>query len=248
MKSNGRIAAIITNYNMPERTDALAEYLQQHTCCNYDLYVVDNGSDLVEPAASTTHRLGSNRQTTGGWLYGLEMARRAGGYTAYAFIITSAEIVSGDPLGACLQMLQEDPQAVGVHPTLTTDSTTHWTHMLHRGGVLPRRTWFIDNIFSVYNTDWFDAIGGFDPALIYAWGIDLETCWLARKAGRALWLHEGVQVRKVSDIGYAMGRMNMPANTRQVLATANMQKVLSAKYGEQWHDRLLKEYIKRGWE
>jgi hypothetical protein len=208
-----------------------------------DVIVIDNGSDLVAPSKFTNLWLPKNRQTTGGWLAGLRFATSFGDkYLAYWFIITSAEFNEGDPLTPMAQLLLDDPNAVGVHPALIPDSTTAWDHLKTRGGDGPRRTWMIDNIASLYRAEWFDSIGRFDPALVYAWGIDLETCWKARRDGRGLYVHEGCKVRKVTDIGYTMGRMNMSAVERRAKAGANMAAVLSNRYGPDWWERMTCEH------
>ena len=191
-----------------------------------------------------------NRQTTGGWLAGLQASESwHEDYLAYWFLITSAEFPPGDadPLSPMAVLLQNDPNAVGVHPALTCDSTTAWKHLITRGGDEPRRTWMIDNIASLYRAQWFDGIGRFDPELRYAWGIDLETCWKARQQGRSLWVHEGSRVKKVTNIGYQMGRMGMSADDRNYHARANMAEVLERRYGADWWSRMLNEGVSREW-
>jgi hypothetical protein len=101
----------------------------------------------------------------------------------------------------------------------------------------------IDNIFSMYRADWFDRIGWFDKDLRYAWGIDLETGWIARRDGRGLYVHEGARVRKVTDIAYRMERMRMSGDERQRLAGQNMSFVLEQKYGPGWWGLMTKEFI-----
>ena len=91
-----RVAAVITNYNMPEATDALCEHILNYADWSVTLYVVDNGSDLVKPSRYTTQRLERNVQTTGGWLAGLDAAFADGGFFAYWFLITSAEFVGDE--------------------------------------------------------------------------------------------------------------------------------------------------------
>ncbi len=239
-----RTAAIITNYNMPERTDALVEYLTKHVKSPLDIIVVDNGSDIAKPSKYTYLRLKKNVQTTGGFLAGLDALHT--GYFAYWFLITSTEFVegvTGDPLTPMVQKLIQDPNAVGVHNALTQDYVGAWKHLVTRGGSGCRETWMIDNISSLYRADWFDSIGRFDPELKYAWGIDLETCYLARKQGRTLWVCEDAPVRKTTNIGYAMNRMNMSADERTRLARANMIDVLERKYGQGGYLRTKTDYI-----
>ena len=248
-----RVAVIITNYNMIERCDALCWHIREHVVWPHDLIVVDNGSDLIEPSRFTTLQLEKNIQTTGGWLAGLnyadELAKKSGkDYFAYWFLITSAEFSKddkSDPLSPLVMSLVDNPSAVGIHPALTSDSTTAWEQLKTRGGAQLRPTWMIDNIASLYRADWFNSIGRFEPALFYGWGIDYETCWKARRDGKGLYVHEGVQMRKISDIGYSMGRMNMTAQERGQKAGANMADVLSAKYGRTWLERMREEYVIR---
>jgi GT2 family glycosyltransferase len=246
-----KVAVVIVNFNMPERADALAEHIKAHTVCEYDIILVDNGSDKVPPAKNTTIALKHNVQTTNGWLTGLGYADalaafRGQPYYTYWFLITSAEFIDDmDILTPIVEFLHHNPSAVGIHPALTQDSTTSWQHMIDRGKGEPRETWFIDNIASLYRADWFNRIGRFDHNLIYGWGIDLETCWKAREQGCTLWIDERVKVKKVTDIGYSMNRMNMKAEERRVKAGSNMNNILSKRYGILWREMM---YGERGIE
>ena len=240
------VAAFVVNYNMPERADHLAIHIAKNSDWPVDVFVIDNGSDLVGDALTTTIWLQHNVQTTCGWLSGLEQAVDLEGkdYFAYWFLITSGKFVDQeDVLTPMAQLLWDDAQAVGVHPALTSDSTTAWKHLYDRGTGEPRQTWMIDNIASLYRAKWFDRIGRFDEELIYGWGIDLETCWKARSMGYSLWVDERVQIRKDTDIGYAMGRMRMSAEQRRARASENMAEVLSWRYGENWNWKMREEFV-----
>jgi hypothetical protein len=236
---------------MPERAATIADHIKAHVRWPHDLHVIDNGSDLAKPAKNTTIKLAVNCQTTMGWLAGLSDARsrHLDGYFAYMFIISSAEMLphTGDLVTPLAQVLKDNDNAVGVHPCLSQDSTTTWQHLKNGGTGKPRRVWMIDNIASMYRADWWHSIGGFDPALYMAHGIDLETCWMARKHGRELYVHDGVEIKKVSNIGYAMGRMGMTAERRLELARANMDDVLGNRYGANYWYRLINEYRGEAW-
>jgi len=236
MKSqNKRVAVILTNYNMPERADAMGDYLEQYAQYPYDLYCVDNASDLVPPSKYTNVQLTENVQTTRGWLAGLDAADKSGNkYLAYIFTITSCDFPEwqkSDPIAPLAQVLLDDPNAVGIHPALTDDSTTDWTEMKTRGGNGIRPIWHLDNLFTMYRADWFNSIGGFDGELTYAHGPDLETGWYARTQGRGLYIHEDVQIRKISQIAYIMDRMHMTTAQRNANAMEEMQRVLGRKWG-----------------
>jgi hypothetical protein len=235
-----KVAAIITNYNMPERADALADYIRAH-CPLADVVLVDNGSDIMPPPRNTAVFLPQNVQTTGGWLAGIAGLKKRE-YFGYWFLITSAEFTGGDPLTPMVEFLEADENAVGIHPALTLDSTTSWTHMIARGNNAPRRTWMLDNIACLYRAAWWDK-HPFDPAMVYGWGIDLETCHSARAEGRGLWIDERSQVRKITDIGYTMNRMNMSADERRKLAGENMRTRLQEKYGTDYWNRMILEGV-----
>jgi GT2 family glycosyltransferase len=231
-----KVTAIISNYNMPERTDALVEHIHAHEKC--EVVAVDNGSDLVPPSKYTTVRLEKNIQTTGGWLEGLKVAK---GSDFYWVIITSAEFIGVPVLGQMLKCMQLYPHCVGVHPSLTKDSTTSWEHLKEIGTSGFRKVWMIDNIASLWRAKWFDSVGGFDPRFTYGWGPDLELAHLARLQSRTLYVTEPAGVKKVTDIGYTMKRMNMDAEDRRAFARANMREVMIDKYGPQWQELMYVE-------
>lgn len=240
------VAAFIVNYNMPERAEALYDKLSQNTKWPLDIYLIDNGSDIKPLASKTNVVIKNNVQTTQGWLRGIAEAKKTKKkYFAYMFFITSTEIVSEkDIVTPMVTYLIKNRDAVGIHPSLTKDSTTNWTHLINRGTNKVRPTWMIDNLASMYRADWFDKIGQFDSKLIYAWGIDLETCYLARKAGKTIWVDDTIEVKKVTNIAYKMNRMNMTADTRSKLAAENMSQILSSRYGKDYWDVITKDFVK----
>jgi len=238
-----RVAMIIPNYNMPERAGLLAEYIRDHVTWPTDVILVDNGSNQAPPSKYTALHLTSNVQTTHGWLMGLHYADSLETfenfkYLAYNFVITSTEIldVEGDFIEKLVQPMLDDSEVVGVHPSLSTDSTTWWKHMINRPTSKTdsplRYTNMIDNICSLYRADWFNSVGRFEPSLTYAWGIDMETSYYARRDGKKIILHDGVQVRKITDIGYKMDRMGMTGEDRFKNAKEQIDVYFTKKYGD----------------
>jgi hypothetical protein len=140
-------------------------------------------------------------------------------------------------------MLQNDDIA-GIHASLSEDSTSDWPHLFNLpDSTWTRRTWHIDNICSLYRASWFDDIGGFSPDLTYAWGVDLETSWKARRDGLRLLVHDAAVVKKETDIAYHMNRMNMSAQERRRNASNEMARILSARYGDDWWQRMTGEFV-----
>jgi hypothetical protein len=101
----------------------------------------------------------------------------------------------------------------------------------------------IDNIASLWRAEWYDEQGGFDPEMRYGWGIDLELSWKARSQGKRLVVMDDCQVKKVTDLGYSMGRMGMTAEERVRLASTNMAEVMEKKYGPEWDWKMRQEFV-----
>lgn len=226
------VAAIIVNYNMPERTDKLAEHILRNEPA--DLYVIDNGSDLVPPSEYTNVFIKKNVQTTRGFIRGVKEANLKADYFAYWFIITSAAFTGEPCLKKMVNHMERHSHVVAVHPALTAHSTTSWEHMKQIFPTGYRQTWMVDNIAALWRADFYNSHGGFDPKFEYGWGIDLEMCMFARKEGKTIWILEPAAVTKITDIGYIMDRMGMTAEERKELARNNMRSVMEEKYGAGW--------------
>jgi len=258
-----RIAVIIPNYNMPEAADAIVDRIRASSDERmYDLFLVDNGSDLVAPAKNTTVLLPTNCQTTGAILCGMAAADRhvrdnklEHDYIAYWIIITSTTLLEDtDYISFGINLMSTNKNFVGLMPTLTVKSTSAWKHLFTRkaNAAYPRKVflryvWMLDNIATFWRKDWLDSIGRFDPKLTYAWGIDLEASYLARQQNKALLVSDWLNVTKTTDIGYYMSRMNMSADDRRTKAYANMKEILSQRYGPDWEYKMRNENVKEEW-
>lgn len=232
-----RVAFIITNYNMPERTNQIVESIRKKVKWPVDIIVVDNGSDLMKPSKYTTLRLEKNVQTTNGWLVGLQYAKSLAAnrnicYFAYWIWITTClyDETQKDILTPLAQFLIEHPKAAGIAPALTADSTTAWHHLKKSSGNKPRKVGFLDELGVLWRASFFDSVGWFDPDELRGFGVDIETGYLARYSGRDVYIHDGVTVKKESGIAYKMNRMNADTNEREVKAFAEMRMLLNRRY------------------
>lgn len=237
-----RVGLILVNYNMNENTDKIVKKLQQYTKHPTDFIVVDNGSDLQKPSQYTTIRLEQNVQTNNGWLMGLHYADAIStveefDYYAYVICITSLYVddINTDIISKLVKNINDD--IVGIHPSLSKDSTTAHKHLIKNGDGI-RQVRFIDNIFSMYKANWFDNIGRFNPEMTYAWAVDLETGYIARQENKKICVDDSISVKKITDIGYKMNRMNMGASERRNNASKQMDDYLREKYGPNYKSLL----------
>ena len=93
-KHLNKVAIIILNYNLPEKTDLIIDNLKKTVKHPHDIIVVDNGSDVIQPSLNTTVNLKQNVEKTNGWLMGLHYADcleniNKEQYFAYCFVVSS---------------------------------------------------------------------------------------------------------------------------------------------------------------
>ena len=245
-----KTAIIICNYNMPERTDNLCKHILDTVKYPYDLIVVDNGSDLVEPSEYTTVRLFENAQTGGGFYAGLDYADSLEKYKYYWLMITSAEFYANDlrdPLKPLIECMDADDLSFCVQPSINFVSDEAWSMWLEpRKRPLPRRIWGVDYISTLFREEYFNKIGGFRKELPMMWGAIGECNYKARKEGYHLYVHDGYTMKKITNIGYTMERMNMSSTDRKNLATKQADGVLIPIYGKNYRDIFKYEYIEQG--
>ena len=241
-----KTAIIIVSYNMPERTDALVEHIHKTVKYPYDLIVVDNGSNLMCLSEYSNLHLPQNVQTTNGFLAGLDYADNTDEYFAYWMIITSASFIETDlrdPLQELMPILVADKEAFAVQPAIEFGYKQAWSEMMSpRDGKSLRRVWGMDYISTLFRAKHFNAMGRYRKELTMMWGVPGECNWKARKDGLHIYIHDGYVMRKETDIGYKMDRMNMDAKERRKLASAESDRILEPIYGENYRDRFGFEY------
>ena len=235
---------------MPERTDALYEHIVETVHMPYDLIIVDNGSDLVEPSQHTTFRLSENKQTGGGFLAGLDYADSLGKYKYYWLLITSAEFYKDDkrdPLKLLISIMEKDAMAYAVQPAIKFGYKQAWSKWLEpRGHNFHRRIWGVDYISTLFRAEYLNKIGRFRKELPMMWGAIGECNWKARKEGWHLYVHDGYIMKKETNIGYKMDRMNMTAKERAKLAAMESNKILAPIYGKDYRENFGHEYKEKG--
>ena len=247
-KASNRVAFIITNYNMPERTDQIVENIRKKVKWPVDIIVVDNGSDLEQQSKYTTLRLGKNVQTSNGWLVGLQYAKSLAAarkicYFAYWIWITTClyDETQNDILTPLAQFLLDNPKAAAIGPAISNNDNT-WAHLKKvKGQNTPRKVKYVDELGVLWRASFFDSIGWFDPDELRGFGVDIESGYLARYSGRDVYIHDGVTIKKNSGIAYKMKRMNANGGERGKLALAEMHMCLKRRYTDAYYGALRTE-------
>ena len=245
-----KTAIIICSYNMFEWTDALVEHIIETVKVPYELVVVDNGSDLVEPSRYTTFYISENIQMIPGFLAGLDyLDGRNGKYTHYWLITTSCKFNSDDkrdPLAEMLPIFESDSNTFAVQPSLTFNYGAWEQWLSPRKPYVPRRIWGLEQVCPLFDAKKFDQIGRWRKELTRGWGVGGETFWKARRNGWHVYTHDGYVMHKETEIGYHMDRMMEDVTIRRSAAAQEAKDILIPIYGENFNEKFRYEYTELG--
>lgn len=224
-----KIAAIIANYNLTERANALARELRKHLP-DADVIVVDNGSQEFPPV-NTAVKLRKNVRLTHAYLVGVAYADGLAAvsgekYHAYWFLTTSLQCKQMDGVANMAEKLSGDV----VYASPRYEGATRWPHTAmakagetrHLGGA------------GMYLAEWFDANGRFDPRLTHNWGTDYDTSLKAIQQGKRGVVVDDVVMEVSENHGYKVGVHGMTLDEYHEAARAEMDAVLSEKWPVEW--------------
>ena len=233
------ISIIIVNYNVPENTDSLVEYIHENIKIEYKLHVIDNGSDDEFISKYTTTRLETNRNKMGGLLTGLCMASRDIP-EAYWTISTNMQLIPTElDIGyELLKELKSDERIVAVSPYWAGE-LVEWTHTIfkRKDGCISHKTKQVGP-FAMFDSVWLDSIGWFDPCLTGTWGADFELKYIAEKQSKIFKIHDLVGYEITKSKVTKLNRSNTDLSSYQKECNDEMERVMKRKYGENWRDVL----------
>lgn len=239
LQSRTKVAIIIVNYNMKDQTDKLVEKISNLTKYNHDIIVVDNGSNNDQKSEHTSVSLNNNVLETNGWLTGLNHADSLEvltneKYFAYCLVNASCNLddVNEDIVGKLFMTLKEDESVVGISPSLTQDSPTSWGIMKNTKNKEKEHIYFIQNVFCMYRSTWFNSIGRFARELKYGWGTDIETGYFAYRTNKKILLDNTFMVKLTSNNTYG--------HISNEEMGSNMATYFTNKYGQNYKTLLYK--------
>lgn len=253
-----KVAAIMLNYNMPEVIRHNIDILET-TDVPLDIIVVENGSDeehmFVPNERDDLHMiyLDYNLRATHGYRIGLSYAKSLEAlnwenYFAYFIMTTTGQLIEGtDPIRPLYDYLKEDDNAVMIQAAHDETSIGFWEHLRNKGTGGPRQTWMMEHSCALFRADWFDEANWLHP-LLHIHGTDLYYSWQARRDGRGIYVHDGIEMHRHNNNMFDMGRApESDPSERTRLARASMTTALVPEMGENWEEQLLRDYIKEEW-
>ena len=252
-----RIATILLNHNMPERTTRIVNFLRhegQETA--QDIIVVDNGSDTHSASNFTTVYLTQHLDNARAWKIGLDYANnleRQEGFKYWGYLIISnnaeipLQVQTGSIVDGLRQVLLQHPRARAVQPVLTVDSSIDLPHLIYpfvkeldRNHVHnpPRLTNIVGNDFVLYHRKWFDEVGGFPNEMPTGLGANIHMSYLARSNGYQLYLAPQYIIRVIHNLDSKISRSTESSEALTKRGYSDFCNFARREYGENYMKKL----------
>lgn len=241
------VAIIIPNCRTSELAQRLIDHIDKFTEYPYVGILLNNPSDDIVWEGQYTINVSRGIELVGAYLMALTFAdtlEQLEGLTFYAYwsVLTSLEFLSDtDYLTPMVKILDGNPDAVMVSPEI---SGTAWDTLHPQDNDNIVSVWGVDCNAVLWRADWFNSIGRYDIKMFYGWGGAMESCWIARRDGKEIYVHHGLKTKKHDGIAEKMGKRTMTRLERNTLASANMYEVLEPRYGKNFMNKLGWEYRK----
>lgn len=168
---------IILNHNLPEYTDRLYLDLKNNYKHNYDLIVMDNGSEQQFKSKFTNYTIKQNVYWGGALNKAFELVLQNNDYDSLLFLNNDIELTSEIFVEALRYELFHYNYAI-VSPCIA-GAPRPWRQMQNWGSKGTREVKWIDNQAPLFHRKLIEAIGKFDESLYYGWGQELicyEVC------------------------------------------------------------------------
>jgi Methyltransferase domain len=169
--SFSKTAVFILNHNLPEETDALYSSLAPYQGQDYDLFVLDNGSNEGRSAKNSTHHLKENIFWGGALNWAFRFIIENSNYDSLLFLNNDLSLnPSGFVSGLRRELFSGGYQLIT--PTLAGISQP-WPQMQcwYTGQTRPVK--WIDMQAPLFHRMLIESVGQFDESLKYGWGQEL---------------------------------------------------------------------------
>lgn len=162
--------AVILHYNSTQYTDTLYELLKpEEESGNYDLIVIDNGSDEGKQSKYTTLTLEKNCYWGGGLNVTFDYFLENPQYDSLLFL--NSDLIVGKNFVKALRQNTCDIVSPSIlQPSLIQN---HWKQMMPHGTDKTRFVKWIDLQAPMFSRRFIEKVKNFDDLLLFGWGVDV---------------------------------------------------------------------------
>lgn len=235
------------NYNLPTLTDNLAAQIKQSRFTEYELMVVDNGSQAKNVAKSTTHVLAENVFFGGGVNVILDYFLKSN--HEYVMILNNDLIFHGyHYISQMLDTAKQFDIAV-LSPSVVNAEIDqcHWKQMHCWGTNDIRIVEWVDFQAPMLRRDICSLISPLPSELYLGWGVDFYTGLLSRQNALKTAVHDGLTVTHLNSQTFRQTTLTITCDQFCRAAEHNMNELFlndknyaieyisMRKYGEEYN-------------
>jgi len=172
----------ILNYNTPKITDDLYELLLPYCRNDYELYILDNGSDTDKKCRNTTVEIGQNLFFGGGLNVGFQYILKNNQYDSLLFM-NSDLIVHPYSFVRDLRdyIINKDFDIVSPSIIQPSREQCFWRQMNQWNSTGIRDTKWIDFQCPMFSRRFIEHLQQFDSELNYGWGPDIFSGYVCEE-------------------------------------------------------------------
>jgi GT2 family glycosyltransferase len=240
--SINKTCIIVISHNDAKLTDSLCENIIRNTKTEFDLFVVETGSDLDKISKYTTLWIKDKIRMTRGFNKGIEYALwrekfENVHYDSFWCLVNDAKLNEQDTLSGLKNVINKNKDCGQVHPFVSNSISPYQRQI---GAEDFYKSSFVEIICPLFTRE---AIieGMFDDRFFYGWGLDYEIPYLLHKKGLKTYISNKVSVFHTPSTTVLKNNDTQIKSQQQQfnVSRTNMMSVLIEKYGEKWGDVFL---------
>lgn len=237
MKMNHKTCVIIISHNDGTLTDSLCDNIIRNSKSEYDLFVVETGSDISKMSKYVTLWVKDKIRMTRGFNKGIQHALwrekwENVHYDNFWCLVNDAKLPEQDVMSGLLEVMSCNNDCGQAHPYISNSVSPY---QRGKGGNGWFKTSFVEIVCPMFSRKSIE-IGLFDDRFFYGWGLDYEIPYILHKNGLRSYISNKVSVFHTPST--TVNRNNdteIKSQHHQFdVSRNNMMAVLHEKYGDKW--------------
>lgn len=246
-----RIAILVVSHNYPDLTDSLCNDIIKNTKeVEYDLHVIETGSDLDKLSKFTTLWVSDGCRMTRGFNILKQYAdfclmnKKGEKYSAYMLFVNDAKYIDNSDLVSTLyKELKSLPDCGQIHPYQQNIGYPH-LRLSKLTQTETRKESFAEIICPMISAKAWNECGDslLDNRFFYGWGLDYDIPYQFHKKGYKTYITDKVGIYHNAFTSYREKHITKEIMDKSQfinVARKNMLEEMQKKYGSNWMEILL---------